>query len=210
MKTLCAFLLLLFTPLAFAKHHPPAPVIVCFGDSLTAGYGAPSGDSYPDYLEQILDARGYRYHIVNMGVSGDTTADGVARLPKVLAAHPAIVIVEFGGNDAGDGVPINTTRANFVTIISTLQKAGITVTLVGIKLPDRPNADYEQAFGQTYTLAAKIFQVLLLPNLFIHLYNVPNAFQPDGVHGTPKGNRIMAEDVYSLIQPLLQKHKKHN
>ncbi|HTV07378.1 MAG TPA: arylesterase [Acidobacteriaceae bacterium] len=205
MKTLFAFLLLLFAPLAFARHHPPAPVIVCFGDSLTAGYGAPIGDSYPDYLQQILDARGYRYHVVNMGVSGDTTADGVARLPRVLAAHPAIVIVEFGGNDAADSVPINTTRANFVTILSALQEAGIKVALAGIKLPDRPNADYEQAFRQTYVLAAKIFHVPLLPNIFIHLYNVPNAFQPDGVHGTPKGNQIIAENIYIFLKPMLSK-----
>src|SRR6185437_15397744 len=119
-------LLLLIAPLTHAQK-----TIVCFGDSITAGRGAPAGHSYPDYLQKLLDSRGYHYRVLNMGISGDTTKDGVARLPNVLAAHPAIVVVEIGGNDMLRGLPITATRANLDRVISTLKRAGIKVALAG-------------------------------------------------------------------------------
>src|SRR6187402_1215072 len=105
---------------AFQRAAAPqreAPVIVAFGDSLTAGFGAESGRSYPDFLQADLTARGYRYRVVNKGVSGNTTKDGVSRLDEVLALKPAIVIVEFGGNDGLRGVPIATTRSALDQIV---------------------------------------------------------------------------------------------
>ena len=88
-------LVLLFLSLpAVGAPKPPEPVIVCFGDSLTAGYGADPGHAYPDYLQQLLDARGYHYHVLNKGISGDTTKDGVARLKDVIATHPAIAVAD--------------------------------------------------------------------------------------------------------------------
>src|SRR5665213_422133 len=84
----------------------PRPVIAAFGDSLSAGFGVEPGKSYPDDLQRLIDAAGFRYHVVNLGVSGDTTTDGVERLPAVLAIHPAIVILEFGGNDGLRGLPV--------------------------------------------------------------------------------------------------------
>lgn len=198
-------LLFLLAPLSFAKPHRPVPVIVCFGDSLTAGYGAPAGDSYPDYLQQILDARGYSYHVINMGISGNTTKDGVDRLSGVLAAHPAIVVVEFGGNDGLRGLPITSTRANLDTILSTLQHAGIKVTIAGITLPADYGQDYIQAMKDTYVLAAKKFNLPLLPFILDHVYTVPGAMQADGIHGTAKGNQLIAENIFGLIKPLLHK-----
>src|SRR6185437_6906016 len=106
--------------------------MVCLGDSLTAGYGAPAGHSYTDYLQHLLDSRGYHYRVLNMGISGDTTKDAVARLPNVLAAHPALVVVELGGNDMLRGLPITATRANLDRVISALQRAHIQVALAGI------------------------------------------------------------------------------
>ncbi len=111
------------------------PVIVAFGDSLTAGYGAPRGESYPDYLQRDLDQAGYHYRVANLGISGNTTKDGVDRLKDVLALKPSLVIVAFGGNDGLRGLPIDATRNNLDEIVSTLTASGTKVVLGGITLP---------------------------------------------------------------------------
>src|SRR5579871_6182644 len=118
------------------------PVIVAFGDSLTAGFGAEPGNSYPDFLQKDVDAAGLAWHVVNMGVSGDTTTDGANRLSEVLAAKPRVVILEFGGNDGLRGLPIETTRANLVQMVETLEAAGATVILAGMTLPPNYGPEY--------------------------------------------------------------------
>jgi acyl-CoA thioesterase-1 len=192
-------------PLLRAQQHGSEAVIVCFGDSLTAGYGADPGHSYPDYLQQLLDSRGYHYRVVNKGISGDTSKDGVNRLNDVLAAHPAIAVVEFGGNDGLRGLPATATRANLDKVISTLQQAGVKVALAGITLPPDYGPDYIHDINETYSLAARKFKVPLLPFLLIHVYNIPGGLQQDGIHATAKGNAIVAEDVFALIRPILKK-----
>jgi acyl-CoA thioesterase-1 len=197
--------LVLCASIWMAQARVSEPVIVCFGDSLTAGYGADSGQSYPDYLQQLLDARGYHYRVVNKGISGNTTKDGVERLNDVLAVHPQIAVVEFGGNDGLRGLPITATRANLDRIISALQGAGVKVALAGITLPPQYGPDYVKQINDTFTLAAGKFKVPLLPFLLIHAYNVPGAIQDDKTHATAKGNAIVAEDVFALIKPMLKK-----
>lgn len=201
MKRLLPLLLLVvFVPFARAQK-----TIVCFGDSLTAGYGAPAGDSYPDYLRKLLDSRGYHYRVLNMGISGDTTKDAVSRLPNVLAAHPAIAVVELGGNDALRGLPLTATRANLDQVISTLQKAGVKVALAGITLPPNYGPDYIHAINQIYVDASKRYHVPLLPFIYAHVYDVPGTIQPDGIHATAKGNALVAKNVLKLIEPMLKK-----
>jgi acyl-CoA thioesterase I len=195
---------LLFLPALVAAPNAE-PVIVCFGDSLTAGHGAEPGHAYPDYLQQLLNSRGYHYQVVNKGISGDTTKDGVARLKDVLAAHPAIAVVEFGGNDGLRGLPITATRANFDQMVSSLQSAGVKVALAGITLPPDYGQDYIRDFNETYSLAAKKYKVPLLPFLYIHVYDVPGTIQQDGIHATAKGNALVAENVFGLLKPMLKK-----
>jgi acyl-CoA thioesterase-1 len=181
------------------------PVIDCFGDSITAGYGVDPGKSYPDDLQADLDNRGYRYRVVNSGVSGNTTKDGVDRLPEVLRLHPTIVIVEFGGNDGLRGIPIADSRRNLSTIVSTLRQAGSKVVLAGITLPPNYGADYVQQFNETFTLVAAQNHVPVIPNIYLHVYTVPDAIQDDGVHPTAKGAQLVADNFMPLLKPLLQK-----
>ncbi len=200
MKRLLPLLLFLLVPITYAQ-----PTIVCFGDSITAGRGAPAGHSYPDYLQKLLDSRAYHYRVLNMGISGDTTKDAVSRLPNVLAAHPYLVVVELGGNDMLRGLPITATRANLDRVIAALQRAHIKVALAGITLPPNYGADYIHAISQTYADAAKKYRVPLLPFVYDHVYDVPGAIQPDGVHATAKGNALVAKNIFALIQPMLKK-----
>ncbi len=205
MKRIFALLLFALTPFALAKTGVAKQVIVCFGDSITAGYGVDPGHSWPDDLQRRLDAHGYKYRVLNFGVSGATTKDGVTRLPQVLAAHPQIVVVGFGGNDGLRGLPITSTRANLDQIIQTLQRAGIQVALVGIVMPPDYGPDYANAFKDTFTLAAKRFNVPLFPFVLLHVYNVPGAMQADGIHPTAKGADIIAGDMYDFLKPMLKK-----
>ena len=181
------------------------PLIVCFGDSLTAGYGTDPGESYPDNLQADLDGQGYRYRVVNEGVSGNTTKDGLNRLASVVALKPAIVVVEFGGNDGLRGLPIEDSRANLDTILARLKATGAKVVIAGITLPPNYGAGYIKRFDETYTLLAKKYDLPLMPFLLKDVYNVPGMMQADETHATAQGNKIVAADVLQLIMPLLQK-----
>jgi acyl-CoA thioesterase-1 len=200
---------LLFSIISYATVLPPvpsrAPIIDCFGDSITAGYGVAPGHTYPDDLQRNLDARGYHYRIINSGISGNTTKDGVDRLPEILRLQPAIVVVEFGGNDGLRGIPITDTRRNLDTIIATLLHAGSKVVLAGITLPPNYGPDYIRQFDDTYRLAAAKYHTPLLPMLYANVSTIPGAIQEDGVHPTAKGDTLLAQNFLSLLLPLLRK-----
>jgi acyl-CoA thioesterase-1 len=181
------------------------PVLVCFGDSLTAGLGTDPGQSYPDYLQADLDQLHYHYRVDNQGVSGNTTKDGVERLPDVLALHPAVVVVEFGGNDGLRGLPIAESRANLDKIVGDLKSSGADVALAGITLPPDYGADYIRQFNETYTVVAKKYRVPMLPFLLKNVYGVPGMMQRDSIHATAKGNQIVARNVMPLVLPMLKK-----
>jgi len=181
------------------------PVIVCFGDSLTAGLGIESTTSYPADLQRLLDAAGYRYRVVNEGVSGDTTKDGLERIDRVLAHKPQIVVLEFGGNDGLRGLPVSMAQQNIATMIEQLQSSGAKVALAGISLPPQYGTDYIARFDSMYPALAKQFHLPLLPFLLQNVYGVEGDIQPDGVHPTAQGAKQVAANVQKLIQPLLKK-----
>jgi len=182
------------------------PVIVCFGDSLTAGYGADPGESYPDYLQQDLDAAGYSYRVVNDGVSGNTTADGVARVPRVLAMKPALVILELGGNDGLRGKPASQTQKNLDAMLAQLTAAKVPVVLGGITLPRNYGADYIRSFDTIYPALAKKYHAPLLGFVLDKVYGVPGSMQEDGIHATAQGNQQVARNFMPYITPLLRKN----
>lgn len=188
-----------------AETADARPVISCFGDSLTAGYGTEPGESYPDDLQKLLDAQGYHYRVANAGVSGETTKDGVERVERLAAKHPQIVVLEFGGNDGLRGLPLEQTQANLATMIETLQKSGVQVALAGISLPQEYGPDYIAKINAIYPALAKKYHVRLLPFLLKDVYGVPGDMQEDGHHATAKGNVQVAKNVEGLIKPLLKK-----
>ncbi len=177
------------------------PVIVTFGDSLTAGV---AGRSYPDDLQDLLTQHNYRYRIDNQGVSGDTTTDGLARIDNVTSEHPALVVLEFGGNDGLRGVPVESIDENIEKMIGQLQRAKIPLVLLGITLPPNYGSDYVKAFTALYPALAKKYNLRFLPFLLLHVYQRTELMQPDGIHPSGEGNKIVAQDVFSLIQPLLK------
>jgi acyl-CoA thioesterase-1 len=193
------------TPTIAADVPDTRPVILCFGDSLTAGYGTEPGESYPDDLQKMLKEQGYDYRVANSGVSGETTKDGLERVERVAAKHPKIVVLEFGGNDGLRGLPLEQTQANLATMIETLQKSGAEVVLAGISLPQEYGPDYIAKINAIYPALAKRYHVRLLPFLLKDVYGVPGDMQDDGHHATAKGNVQVAKNVEGLIKPLLRK-----
>ena len=201
-RTLLAAVLSLFLPgPLFAAHRP---LLICYGDSITAGYGLPYGQSYPDDLQRKLNALGYRYTVRNMGVSGATTKDAAANLPSVLGLHPAIVIVEFGGNDGLRGLPLTQTRENLDMVLTALQAAHIKVLLAGITLPPNYGQDYIGSFDRLFRTLAAQHHVAFVPMLYKNLVNVSGTIQADGIHPTAKGSRLIAEMLLPVLKPLMR------
>ncbi|MBS1814297.1 MAG: arylesterase [Acidobacteria bacterium] len=188
-----------------ARVDDGRPVIACFGDSITAGYGTAAGESYPDDLQRLLDQAGYRYRVVNLGVSGNTTKDGLDRVDRVMSLSPAITVVEFGGNDGLRGIPVANTRKNLDQILDKLAPTRTQIVLAGITLPPQFGQEYVRSFDETYHLAAEKHRIPLLPFIYKDVYGVPGYIQPDGVHATAAGNRQVAKNIFNMLQPLLKK-----
>ncbi len=180
-------------------------LLVCFGDSLTAGAGVEPDQAYPADLQRRLDAAGFHYRVVNLGVGGDTTKDGLTRLPEVLRLHPELVVVEFGGNDGLRGLPTSQAERNLATIVQTLQTAGSEVAIAGITLPPQYGGDYITSFNNMFPHVAQRYHVPLLPFILQDVYGVEGDMQPDGIHATAKGNLQVAANVEKLVLPLLKR-----
>jgi acyl-CoA thioesterase-1 len=181
------------------------PVIAAFGDSLSAGFGVEPGKSYPDDLQRLIDAAGFPYRVVNLGVSGDTTTDGLERLPGVLAIHPAIVILEFGGNDGLRGLPVASAEKNLAAIIEALQKAKVELLLAGMTLPRNYGPEYIRSFEKMYTDLANRYKLARVPFLLEGVGGHPDLTQPDGIHPTAEGAEIVARTVMKYLTPLLHR-----
>ena len=189
----------------FAAPTADRPVIVCYGDSITAGRGLTYGEAYPDFLQKKLDAEGYRYKVVNRGTSGATTKDALAGLKYVLELHPAVVIVEFGGNDGLRGLPVADTRGNLDQLLTALEKARVKIVFAGITLPPDYGPDYIRSFQQIFRDLAARHRVAFVPMLYQNLVHVPGTIQDDGIHPTAKGSAIIAATLLPALRPLLRK-----
>src|SRR5580692_6469057 len=181
------------------------PAIVAFGDSLTAGFGAEPGNSYPDFLQKELDHAGLAWRVVNFGVSGDTTTDGANRVSEVLAVKPRVVILEFGGNDGLRGLPIETTKANLEQMIVELQKSGAAVILAGMTLPPNYGPDYIRGFERVYQDLAVKYKLVRIPFLLEGVATDKSLMQRDGMHPTGPGNEKVAQTVMKYVRPVLGK-----
>ncbi len=183
--------------------------IVALGDSLTAGYGLSRQQAYPALVAEKMRAAGYEFEVVNAGSSGDTTAGGLRRLPAILRAHKKIdvFILELGINDAFRGVPIEQIRANLQSIIDQVRARHSTAAIViaGMQLPDFSSDDYVGAFGGIFGALAEKNRATLIPYLLEGVGGNPDLNQWDRVHPNPAGQRILAENVWRVLEPLLQK-----
>jgi acyl-CoA thioesterase-1 len=203
----CRSLIVSFGLILLARPLPAAdrPILVCYGDSITAGYGLMTGQAYPDALQRDLNAKGYHYKVNNQGTSGATTKDAVADLHSILLLHPAVVIVEFGGNDGLRGLPLSETRRNLDAVLTALENAHIKTLLAGITLPPNYGQEYIQQFELVFRDLAQKHHIAFVPMIYKDLIHVPGTIQPDGIHPTAKGSEIIARTLLPALTPLLRK-----
>lgn len=182
--------------------------ILALGDSLTAGYGLPQGDGFTDQLQRALQAEGYDVVVLNAGVSGDTTAGGLARLDWSLAEDPDLVIVELGANDALRGIDPASSRANLTAILQQLDARGTPTLLAGMLAPRNLGADYVMAFDGMYGDLAREFDVPLYPFFLEGVAAEPDLNQADGIHPNAQGVAVVVSgilpDVTAMLDALLQ------
>jgi acyl-CoA thioesterase-1 len=182
----------------------PRPAIVCFGDSITAGFGLDAGQSFPDLLQKDLDGRRLAYRVVNLGVSGDTTQDGLARLSMALAEKPHIVLLELGGNDGLRGIPLSVTQANLTQMIEAFQGAGSRVVLAGMSLPPNYGPAFIQKFEAMYKDLAAKYRVTLIPFLLEGVGAHDEFMQRDGIHPNAAGASKVEALVMKTLMPMMR------
>ncbi len=183
---------------------PPArPRIVAFGDSLTIGLGLLEQEAYPALLQRKIDEAGYKFEMVNAGVSGDTSAGGLRRLDWAIEGDVRILIVAFGGNDGLRGLPVGQMKENLSQIIDRARERNIVVVLAGMEAPPNFGQEYATGFRQAFRDVALNKRVLFIPFLLNNVAGKPELNQADGIHPNQQGTQIVADTVWSVLEPLL-------
>jgi acyl-CoA thioesterase-1 len=185
-------------------HQDARPKIVLLGDSLTAGLGLPMEQAYPALLQERLDRDGLEYEIVNAGVSGDTSAGGLARLDWALQGDVRILLVALGGNDGLRGLPPEVLKENLAQIIERARARSIRVILAGMEAPPNYGRDYIVSFHNVYPALARQYHVPLVPFLLQHVGGIDRLNQADGIHPNAAGARLVADNVWTVLKPIAE------
>lgn len=185
------------------------PVILAFGDSLTAGFGVPENQSYPAQLQVTLKQNGYPHQVVNGGVSGDTTAGGTRRIRWLMKHDPKIVILALGANDGLRGLSLEEMESNLERIIVLCRERKAKVILAGMKIPPNYGEDYSVGFEKVYTRLAEKYELPLIPFLLEGVAAKREYTQPDGLHPLGPGYTIVSATVWKYLKPLLDGNEKY-
>jgi len=186
----------------------PAPdkTILCFGDSITAGYGLDNlEEAYPGVLQSRVDSLGLGYQVINSGVSGETTAGGRSRVDWVLNQPVDIFLLELGGNDGLRGIPLSETRANLQAIIDKVQSKypESTMVLAGMEIPPNMGQEYTAQFRAVFAELAKANELIFIPFILKDVGGIQDLNQADGIHPTAEGHKIVANTVWKAIKPVI-------
>ena len=181
--------------------------VMVVGNSIAAGYGLAPEAAFPARLQAKADSAGYDVHVTNAGLSGETTAGGLRRLPWLLRTPVDVLVLELGGNDGLRGIDPATTQSNLAAMIDTTRARypDAEVLLAGMQVPPNLGEDYTARFRDVYpTLAARRDAVTLIPFVLEGVAGNPELNQPDGIHPTAEGQRIVAQNVWEYLQPILE------
>ena len=193
-------LLLLILPNMASAH-----IILIVGDSLSAAYGIPVDKGWVSLLQECLDTRSYPWQIINASISGDTSANARARLPRALASHePAVVLLALGGNDGLRGLSLAAMKSNLDAMISSVQEAGAQVLLIGVQLPPNYGPRYTEKFQAIYHELARERDIKLLPSLVDGIGTEQNLMQVDGIHPNAVAQPLIRDRVWEALVPLLE------
>ena len=195
------WMVFLFVPASMTGGS--SPVILAFGNSLTAGFGVPDDQSYPSRLQNILIQNGYPHKVVNGGVSGDTTAGGVRRIKWLMKHAPEIVILELGANDGLRGLSLEEMESNLEKIIGVCEKGGAKVLLTGMKAPPNYGEEYTVKFEKVFICLAEKYNLRFVPFFLEGVAGVREHTQSDGIHPLGSGYAIVVETIWKYLKPLM-------
>ncbi len=181
-------------------------VIIFFGDSLTAGYQLDPEEAFPARIQEIVDSLGLKYTVVNAGLSGETTSGGLNRINWILNQNADVFVLELGANDGLRGIPLNETRQNLQAMIDTVRSKNknTEIVLAGMQIPPNLGQEYTMEFKQIFTELADENNIALIPFLLDGVAGNPELNLPDGIHPTPEGHRIVANNVWEVLEPIVK------
>jgi len=182
------------------------PTILFLGNSLSAGLGVDLEQAFPALVQEKIDSLGWKYRVVNAGLSGETTAGGLRRIDWLLKQPVEVLVLELGGNDGLRGIPPEVTRTNLAEIIEKTRTANphAEIVLAGMQVPPNLGQDYTGKFRDLFPALAHEKDTALIPFLLEGVGGIPNLNQPDGIHPTARGHEIVAETVWTTLKPLLE------
>ncbi len=188
-----------------AESRAKQKTILFFGNSLTAGYGLEPAQAFPALIQEKLDSAKLNYKVINAGLSGETSAGGKSRISWVLRQPIDVFVLELGANDGLRGIPLASTRQNLQAILDTVRQKspGAQLVIAGMQLPPNLGAAYTGEFREIFRELAQKNNATLIPFLLEGVGGVPDLNQPDGIHPTAEGHRIVSQNVWQVLQPVL-------
>ncbi|MBI3798016.1 MAG: arylesterase [Deltaproteobacteria bacterium] len=188
------------------KSSGDAKTLLFFGDSLTAGYGLDPSQAFPALIQEKINALGWNFRVSNAGVSGETTAGGLRRIDWVLQRPVDVFVLELGANDGLRGLPLDGAKQNLQAIIDRTRNKypSVKVVLVGMQVPTNLGRDYTSRFRAIFPELATANKAALIPFLLEGVASIPELNLPDGIHPTPAGQKIVAENVWKVLEPVLE------
>jgi acyl-CoA thioesterase-1 len=189
-----------------SKDSAEPKIILFFGNSLTAGYGLEPTQAFPALIQEKINAQGWNFTAINAGLSGESTAGGLRRIDWLLKRKIDVLVLELGANDGLRGAPVETIRQNLQAIIeqTTSRYPSVKVVIVGMQIPPNLGRDYASRFRSIFPQLAEKNHALLIPFLLEGVAGIPQFNLPDGIHPTAAGHRMVAENVWKVLQPLLR------
>lgn len=184
--------------------------IVVLGDSIAAGYGVEASEAFPSLLQERIAKKAYPYEVVNAGVSGDTTASGVRRMPWLLQRRIDVLLIELGGNDGLRGIAPEETKSNLekIIVLARAKYPEIKIVLAGMQMPQNMGADYTSQFKEIFPTVAREKGARLIPFVLEGVGGKADLNQDDRIHPNPAGHKIVAENIWKVLEPLLEENSK--
>jgi acyl-CoA thioesterase I len=200
-------LILLFVSVLFTAQNVKAQdqyTVLFLGDSLTEGYGLEDGESFPSLIENKLEADGLEHiQVINAGISGSTSASGLSRLQWYIRSRPDLLVLALGANDGLRGLSVDEMKANLTETIDYARNSNLSVVLTGMLIPPNYGPEYTEAFASVFTDLASEYNIPLMPFLLQDVAAIPELNQSDGIHPNVEGTKIVADNLYQFLLPLL-------
>lgn len=182
-------------------------VILFYGNSITAGYGLDLSEAFPALIQNRLDSLGYDYRVINAGLSGETSASGLSRIEWVMRTPIDIFVLELGGNDGLRGISLDETRRNLESILTKVKAEypQVRIIVAGMQIPPNMGQEYAEEFRTIFPVLAEKFDAALIPFLLDGVGGNPELNLPDGIHPTAEGHKILAGNVWEVLELMLEK-----